>query len=356
MKLIEKVDTGHKLSETEMADNLEAAPNVSTSNAPETNSGKNFIRMAGNKLTALLLILLLLPAFLLVIVLIKILDPGPIFYSGARLGYRKKIFYMFKFRTLPTGAQEKIGAEVFSSKHDRPTPLGYFLRETRLDELPQLLNVLLGDMVFVGPRPVRPEIYHKLHDEIPRYDMRFLLRPGLVGYTQLLTPHGTPKRIRAYINNCLYFRRENIFGDLQLISYGAWALIRNMVGKTIRLIEEEVIDTRLLNRYQEKRFQHRIKYKQARVSCASLTDTEKTCAADHGFRNAAYGASGLLRDINESHARIWTDEELTDTQYLFRFEQTISNRGGIKFKRAYCKGHVFRKIHPLQEAVSNMNM
>ena len=104
---------------------------------------------------------------------------------------------MYKFRTLPVGAQKKIGSKLLSFRHCKLPFFSKFLRDTRLDELPQLFNIMKGEMDFLGPRPLRPEIYDHMCKGITNYDLRFNVRPGLVGYSQLFTPHSSPKRIRA---------------------------------------------------------------------------------------------------------------------------------------------------------------
>jgi len=115
---------------------------------------------------------------------------GPVFYSQTRVGERGRHFTLTKFRSMRVDA-EKGGVAVWASKDDdRSTRVGRFIRKTRLDELPQLIAVLRGDMSFVGPRPERPEFVELLKKEIPHYDMRHLIRPGLSGWAQVRFPYG----------------------------------------------------------------------------------------------------------------------------------------------------------------------
>ncbi len=131
--------------------------------------------------TGLVLTGLLLP----IIVLLVQQTPGPLFYRQTRVGERGRRFAMYKFRTMPTDA-ERPGEPVFAQAHDpRASSAGRFLRRTHLDELPQLWNVLRGDMSIVGPRPERPEFVEMLEAAIPFWSRRLLMKPGMTGWAQV---------------------------------------------------------------------------------------------------------------------------------------------------------------------------
>ena len=131
-------------------------------------------------------IILLSPVFLIVGILIKLDSPGPVIYSQERVGQYGKVFRIYKFRSMRKDA-EKDGAPRWASKDDaRITRFGRIIRGLRFDELPQLFNVLIGDIDLVGPRPERPEFVEKLQKIIPYYSLRHTLKPGLTGWAQVM--------------------------------------------------------------------------------------------------------------------------------------------------------------------------
>ena len=143
-------------------------------------------------LTALILGFFTLLITPLIAVLIKMNAPGPVFYRQKRVGRDNRIFEVIKFRTMIHNA-EKNGAQWAKKGDERITRVGSFLRKTRLDELPQLWNILKGDMAFVGPRPERPEFAfsNELLARIPFYQIRHTLKPGLTGWAQIKYPYGS---------------------------------------------------------------------------------------------------------------------------------------------------------------------
>jgi exopolysaccharide biosynthesis polyprenyl glycosylphosphotransferase len=151
-------------------------------------SGSATVRAAkrgGDALLALLVLVLLSPLLLLVAALTKLQDGGPVFYWQERVGERMRLFRIVKFRSMRPDAEAATGPVLSSAGDPRVTPWGRFMRATRLDELPQLWNVLLGDMSFVGPRPERPEFVSAFVSELPCYRVRFQVKPGLTGLAQI---------------------------------------------------------------------------------------------------------------------------------------------------------------------------
>jgi exopolysaccharide biosynthesis polyprenyl glycosylphosphotransferase len=130
------------------------------------------------------------PLMLFCAALVRLTSPGPIIYKQVRVGRYGRLFWIYKFRTMRVDA-EKNGA-VWAKKSDgRITPVGKFLRKTRFDELPQLWNILVGDMSLVGPRPERPEFVEQLRRQVPHYDLRHLVQPGLTGWAQVRFRYGS---------------------------------------------------------------------------------------------------------------------------------------------------------------------
>jgi sugar transferase (PEP-CTERM system associated) len=153
-------------------------------------SARKFIKRIVDLAVAGLVLLITLPLFPLIALAIKLDSPGRILYKQLRVGYGERNFMLYKFRTMCHDAEQKTGA-VWSQKDDpRITRLGKFLRVTRLDELPQLYNVLIGNMSFVGPRPERPEFVAELKEIISYYSERHSVKPGLTGWAQIKYSYG----------------------------------------------------------------------------------------------------------------------------------------------------------------------
>ena len=135
---------------------------------------------------ALFLLILLLPLFLVVAVAIRLETPGKVFYSQQRCGKDNRIFSIYKFRSMFQDA-EKASGPVWAQKQDpRITKVGRFMRKTRIDELPQLMNIIRGDMSFIGPRPERPFFVDTFKKQIPMYINRLKVKPGVTGLAQVV--------------------------------------------------------------------------------------------------------------------------------------------------------------------------
>jgi sugar transferase (PEP-CTERM system associated) len=131
------------------------------------------------------------PLMALVAAAVKFTSPGPIVYRQQRVGQHGRVFTVLKFRSMRQNAEAQTGAVWATQNDSRVTPIGRFLRRSRLDELPQLFNVLKGDMSLVGPRPERPEFVTQLTQKIPFYGQRHVIRPGLTGWAQVRYTYGS---------------------------------------------------------------------------------------------------------------------------------------------------------------------
>jgi lipopolysaccharide/colanic/teichoic acid biosynthesis glycosyltransferase len=169
---------------------------------------------------ALLLLILSGPVILLSALAVKLTSHGPAFYSQTRLGRRGKAFRIHKVRTMTDNCEKSTGATWAATDDPRVTPVGRFLRKTHLDELPQLINVLRGEMSIVGPRPERPEFIPKLEQAVPHYSDRLLVRPGVTGLAQVQLPADTDlasvRRKLAY--DLYYIRHISLWLDARLIA------------------------------------------------------------------------------------------------------------------------------------------
>ena len=175
---------------------------------------------------ALIIGIITLPFYPIIILLILSTSKGNPFYIQIRVGKQEKIFKLIKFRTMVQDA-EKEGAQWTKKNDPRITKIGSFLRKTRIDELPQIFNVLKGDLSFIGPRPERPEFIEKLKQEIPHYQLRHIVKPGLTGLAQIKQPFGT-----ASIKDST----EKLQYDLYYIKNRSFALDFDILAKTIMII------------------------------------------------------------------------------------------------------------------------
>ncbi len=139
---------------------------------------------------ALIGLVLASPLMILIAILIKLSSPGPVMFRQARVGHHGRLFVLNKFRSMIMNAEQQSGPVWASLTDPRVTRVGPFLRKTRLDELPQLFNVLAGDMSFIGPRPERPEFVQTLQQRIPFYMERLSVKPGITGWAQVCYQYG----------------------------------------------------------------------------------------------------------------------------------------------------------------------
>lgn len=189
------------------------------------NRWQQFTRQFVSMIVAGFGLLLFLPFFPLVVLGIKMSSKGPIFFRQTRVGMGGRNFYVYKFRSMFTDA-EAAGAKWATKNDPRVTKFGMFMRKTRVDEIPQLWNVLRGDMGFVGPRPERPEFVPMLSEHLPFYYLRHLIRPGLTGWAQVRYGYGAT----------LEETREKLEYDLYYIKHASLGLDLLIMFETIKTI------------------------------------------------------------------------------------------------------------------------
>lgn len=198
-------------------EDLQGLPVINIRYVPLTNTGNSMVKRAMDIVGSLFGIIITSPIMVLAALLVKLSSPGPIIFKQERVGLHNKPFYMYKFRSMRQQApgEEKKGWTV---KDDpRVTGIGRLLRRTSLDELPQLFNILKGDMSLVGPRPERPQFVEKFKEEIPRYMVKHQVRPGLTGWAQVNGLRGDTS-IRKRIEYDIYYIENWTLGfDIKII-------------------------------------------------------------------------------------------------------------------------------------------
>lgn len=161
-------------------------------------------------------LLLSLPLWVLISICILLEDGRPVIYSQERVGKDGRIFRIFKFRSMKKNAEDESGPIWAMENDSRVTKVGRILRATALDELPQLLNILKGEMSFVGPRPERPELQRVFIERFPDFEKRLAVKPGLTGIAQVFGKYDTPPNHKLKYD-LLYIRRASILLDLKLL-------------------------------------------------------------------------------------------------------------------------------------------
>ena len=196
-------------------DDLDGIPLLNIRRIPLDNYGNAFLKRAVDIIVALAMLLVLSPIMLLCAVGVKLSSPGPILFRQQRIGKGKKPFIMYKFRSLVVNSESDTA---WSQKTDtRRTGFGAWIRHFSLDELPQLFNVLRGDMSLVGPRPELPAFVNRFKEEIPLYMVRHQVRPGITGWAQIHGLRGdTPIRERVE-HDIWYIENWSLWLDIQIL-------------------------------------------------------------------------------------------------------------------------------------------
>ena len=190
------------------------------------------VKELADRLLAIVGLLVFLPLFAVLALVIKLTSKGPVFFRQPRVGQNGRVFDIIKLRTMYSDAEQSTGPIWAKPNDPRITPVGKFLRMTHLDELPQLLNVIKGEMSIVGPRPERPIFVDRFRNQIPYYSERLRVKPGITGLAQVCHKYDETlrdvKRKLAY--DLLYIQRMCLMVDLAIL----FMTVRRLTGKGAR--------------------------------------------------------------------------------------------------------------------------
>lgn len=196
---------------------IDGIPLLGLKEFPLEYAWNRFVKRVVDIVGSVIGIILSIPLYLIIAPLIKITSPGPVFYKQARCGEDGRVFTLYKFRTMYADAEQRTGPVWAEEDDPRCTWIGKWLRKTYLDELPQLINVLKGDMSLVGPRPERPNFVEQFKDDIPRYMSRHLVKSGMTGWAQVNGFRGnTPLKERIKYD-IYYIENWSVWFDLKIL-------------------------------------------------------------------------------------------------------------------------------------------
>ena len=198
-------------------EDLVGLPVVNIRHVPLSNALNALLKRGVDLVGAVTALILFSPVMAVTAAIIKLTSPGPLIFKQERIGFQNKPFLMYKFRSMVVQDEKKEKGEWTTPDDPRVTRFGKFIRKTSIDELPQLFNVLKGNMSMVGPRPERPQFVEKFSEEIPRYRVKHQVRPGLTGWAQVNGYRGDTS-IRRRIEFDLYYIENWTLGfDLKII-------------------------------------------------------------------------------------------------------------------------------------------
>ncbi len=218
-------------------DRLNVVKYYESRSIPSDKTFEKRLKRLGDISFSLFLIIITSPILLILIFLIKLEDRGPIFYTQIRSGFKNKPFKLWKFRSMKENA-EKSGPQWAQANDNRVTKIGYIMRRTRLDEIPQLINVLLGDMSLIGPRPERPEIDALLTEKINLYSERYIIRPGLSGWAQVNYPYGASiEDAKNKLSFDLFYIKNSSFWLDIVIAFKTIKIVLNAKGAYPKIVK-----------------------------------------------------------------------------------------------------------------------
>ena len=209
---------------------------------PRYRAGSPFPKRIFDLVAGSLMLLAAAPVLAVCAIVVKLTDRGPIFYRQARAGEGGTDFAMVKMRSMSVAAENE-GAQWSAADDVRITPIGRLMRRTHLDELPQLWSVLRGEMTLVGPRPERPELIAELERQLPYYDRRHLVKPGIAGWAQARCGYGGSEEGTGWklCHDLFYLKHRSVYFDLLILIENVRVALRSDVQFDVRAPQEQFI-------------------------------------------------------------------------------------------------------------------
>lgn len=198
-------------------EDLLGLPVINIRHVPLNNRLNAFMKRCVDLFGAVVAIILFSPIMAVCAVIIKATSPGPLIFKQERIGMRNRPFYMYKFRSMVVQEEQEEKKGWTTQNDPRVTPIGKFIRRTSIDEMPQLFNVLKGDMSLVGPRPERPQFVEKFKEEIPRYMVKHQVRPGLTGWAQVNGYRGDTSILKRIEHDLYYIENWTLGFDFKIL-------------------------------------------------------------------------------------------------------------------------------------------
>ena len=210
-------DFGNVISTRPYIEDVQGIPVIHVRRVPLNVMRNRAAKRAVDLIGATVAIILFSPVMLLTVLVVALTEEGSVIYRQERVGLHNQVFYMYKFRSMIMQDEEKEKAEWSTRNDPRITPVGKLIRRTSIDELPQLFNVLKGEMSLVGPRPERPQFVQKFRDEIPRYMVKHQVRPGMTGWAQINGYRGDTSIEKRIEYDLYYIENWTMVFDMKIL-------------------------------------------------------------------------------------------------------------------------------------------
>lgn len=210
-------DFGNVISTRPYIEDVQGIPVIHVRRVPLNIMRNRATKRAVDLIGATVAIILFSPVMLLTVLVVALTEEGSVIYRQERVGLHNQVFYMYKFRSMIMQDEEKEKAEWSTRNDPRITPVGKLIRRTSIDELPQLFNVLKGEMSLVGPRPERPQFVQKFRDEIPRYMVKHQVRPGMTGWAQINGYRGDTSIEKRIEYDLYYIENWTMVFDMKIL-------------------------------------------------------------------------------------------------------------------------------------------